>query len=100
MKSITTQELLRLAQVQNPKTELDKMSYAEISAVQDRLEKIIHLTRDCRLFSILLEFKHNLVICEESKRQKELEQIKELSSLEEILSYIAHAEQKEMVIYV
>ena len=100
MKSITTQELLRLAQVQNPKTELDKMSYAEISAVQDKLEKIIHLTRDCRLFSILLEFKHNLVICEESKRKRELKQIREISSLEEILSYITYAEQKEMVIYV
>jgi hypothetical protein len=98
MKSITTQELLRLAQVQNPKTELDKMSYAEISAIEEKLEKIIHLTRDCRLFSILLEFKHNLVIYEESKRQRELEKIKELSSLEEILSYVEHTEKSERVI--
>ena len=100
MKSITTQELLRLAQVQNPKTELEKMSYAEIFAVKDKLEKIIHLTRDCRLFSILLEFKHSLVICEESKRQSEVKKIQELSSLEEILSYITYTEQKEMIIYV
>jgi hypothetical protein len=74
------------------------MSYAEISAVQNKLEKIIHLTKDCRLFSILLEFKHNLVICEKSKRQRELKKIKELSSLEEILSYVEHTEKSERVI--
>jgi hypothetical protein len=38
------------------------------------------------------------VIYEESKRQRELEKIKELSSLEEILSYVEHTEKSERVI--
>jgi len=100
MKSITTQELLQLAQVPNIQEELLKMSYAEISAIIERLDKTIHLVKDRKVFSILLEFKHNVVICEKQLRQKELEKIKELSSLEEIVSYIAQTERMEMKIYV
>lgn len=100
MKSITTQELLRLAQVPSPQEKLLKMSYSEISAIIERLDKTIHLVKDCKVFSILLEFKHNVVICEKQLRQKELEKIKELSSLEEIVSYIAQTERMEMKIYV
>lgn len=100
MKSITTQELLQLAQVPNIQEELLKMSYAEISAIIERLDKTIHLVKDRKVFSILLEFKRNVVICEKQLRQKELEKIKELSSLEEIVSYIAQTERMEMKIYV
>ena len=100
MKSITTQELLQLAQIPRPQEKLLKMSYSEISAIIERLDKTIHLVKDCKLFSILLEFKHNVVICEKQLRQKELEKIKELSSLEEIVSYIAQTERMEMKIYV
>ena len=100
MKSITTQELLRLAQIPKPQEDLLKMSFAEISAIIERLDKTIHLVKDCKVFSILLEFKHNVVICEKQLRQKELKKIKELSSLEEIVSYIAKIEKTEMKIYV
>lgn len=100
MKTITIKELLRLAQTSNPKEELQKMTYSEISAVIDRLDKTIHLVRDCRLFSILLQLKHHVVIREKQLRQRELQKIHSLSSLQEIISYIDQSENKEMTIYV
>jgi len=99
MKSISTKELLGLAQIPNPKEKLQKMSYLEISEVMDKLNKTINLVRDCRLLSILLQFKHHVVMCEKQLRQKELQKIHRLSSLQEIVSYIAEIENKEMMIY-
>ena len=97
MKTITTHELLKLAQVQDPRSELNKMSYGDISAVNDKLEKIIPLVKDCRLFSILLELKHHVLICEKTIRQKEIEKIENLGSLQEIISYIKEVEKSEQV---
>ena len=99
MKSITTQEMLRLTQATDPQSILEKMSYAEITALKEELEKTISLVHDSRLSSILLEFKDHVVICEKQLRQKELERIKSLSTLDEIISYIAEIEKKEMIIY-
>jgi len=98
MKTITTRELLKLAQVQDPRSELNKMSYGDISAVNEKLEKTLPLVKDCRLFSILLELKHQILICEKTIRQKELEKIENLGSLQEIISYIKEAEKSERVI--
>ena len=97
MKTITTRELLKLAQIHDPRSELNKMSYGDISAVYDKLEKTLPLVKDCRLFSILLELKHHILACEKTIRQKELEKIENLGSLQEIISYIKEVEKSEQV---
>ncbi len=93
MKMITKQELVKLATVQDPEPELYKMSYADISAIKDTIEKIIHQEKDDRLFSILMKLKSHIMVCEDCIRYTEVRRIEELSSLDEIISYIEKTEQ-------
>ncbi len=93
MKTITTSELLRLAQIQDPETELYKMSYADISAIKDRIEKAISLTKDDRLFSILMRLKSHVMGCEDWIRYHEVRKIERFSSLDDIASYVKEIEK-------
>jgi len=88
MKTITTHELVKLAKIQDPETELYKMSYGDISAIKDKIEKVIHEEKDDRLFSILMRLKSHVMICEDWIRYTEVRKIEELASLAEIVSYI------------
>jgi len=93
MKTITTHELLRLAKIQDPEPELYKMSYANILAIKDKIEKVIHEEKDDRFFSILMRLKSHVMIAEDGIRYKEVRRIEKLVSLEEIVSYIEKSER-------
>jgi hypothetical protein len=95
MKTITTQELVKLAKIQDIEPELYKMSYGDISAIKEKIEEIIH--EDESLFSILMRLKSHVMICEDWIRCKEVRKIEKFSSLGEILSYVDHAEKSGRV---
>ena len=93
MKTITTQELVKLAKIQDPEPELYKMSYADISAIKEKIEKITHQEKNDRLFSILMRLKSHVMICEDYIRFMEVRKIEKVTSLDEILVYIEDAEK-------
>lgn len=93
MKTISTRELLRLAQTEDLETKLYKMSYADISAIKESIEKIILLTKDDRLFSILMRLKSHVKACEDWIRYHEVRKIEKFSSLDEIVSYVREIEK-------
>ena len=97
MKTITTHELLRLAKIQDPKPELYKMSYTDILAIKDKIEKIIHEQKDERFSSILMRLKSHVMIDEDSIRYNEVRRIEKLTSLREIVSYIEKTERLDKV---
>jgi hypothetical protein len=97
MKTITTSELLRLAQIQDPESELYKMSYADISAIKDGIEKVINQTKDDRVFSILMRLKSHVMICEDWIRYHEVRKIERFSSLDYIASYVKELEKQGRV---
>ena len=74
-------------------TELYKMSYADISAIKEGIEKVIHLTKDDRLFSILMRLKSHVMVCEDWIRYHEVRKIEKFSSLDEIVSYVQEIEK-------
>jgi hypothetical protein len=80
MKTITTQELVKLAKIRDPEPELYKMSYADISAIKEKIEKIIHQEKDDRLFSILMRLKSHVMICEDYIRCMEVRRIEKIKS--------------------
>ena len=91
MKTITTQELIKLAKIQDPEPELYKMSYADISAIKEKIEKIIW--KEDSFFSILKRLRTHVMICEERLRYQEVRKIEGFTSMEEILSYVDQAEK-------
>lgn len=94
MKTITIHELLRLAKIQDPKPELYAMSYGDISAIKDKIEKIIHEEEDDRFSSsILMRLKSHVIIAEDRIRYNEVRRIEKIASLEEIVSYIEKSER-------
>ena len=93
MKTITAQELVKLAKIRDPEPELYKMSYADISAIKEKIEKIIHQEKDDRLFSILMRLKSHVMICEDYIRCMEVRRIEKITSLDEILVYVEAAEK-------
>ncbi len=93
MKTITTHELLKLAKIQDPDPELYKMSYGDILAIKDKIEKVIHEEKDDRFSSILVRLKSHVIIAEDSIRYNEVRRIEKLASLEEIVSYIEKSEK-------
>ncbi len=88
MKTITTQELVRLAKIQDLEPELYKMSYDDISAIKDKIEKVIHEEKDYKIFSILMRLKPHVMICEDWIRYQEVRKIEKFICLEEILIYL------------
>ena len=100
MKSITTQKILELATLQDPEPELYKMSYTQILATKNKIEKIVSQGVDDELFSTLMRLKSHVMVCEDWIRYTEVRQIEALCSLEEIVSYIDESEKKEMALYV
>ena len=66
------------------------MSYDDISALKEKIEKVIY--QDDRLFSILMRLKSHIMVCEDWIRYTEVRKIEELTSLAEIVSYIEKAE--------
>ncbi len=95
MKTITKQELVKLAKLQDPEPELYKMSYTQILAIKNKIEQVIYQKNGEELFSILMRLKSHVMVCEDWIRYTEVRRIEELSSLEEIVSYIAEAERTE-----
>ena len=93
MKTISTRELLRLAQTDKIETELYKMSYADISAIKEGIENLIHLTKDDRMFSILMRLKSHVMVCEDWIRYHEVRKIEKFSSLDDIVSYVKEIEK-------
>ncbi len=91
MKTITTQELVTLAKIQDPEPELYKMSYGDISAIKEKIEKVIH--EDDQFFSILMRLKSHVMICEDWIRSQEVRKIEKLASMQEILSYVEETEK-------
>ena len=101
MKTITTHELIRLAKIQDPKLELYKMSYVDILAIKDKIEKAIHEQKDEKFSYVLTGLKSHVIIAEDSVRYNEVRRIEKLASLEEIASYIEKSErlEKKVAIY-
>ena len=93
MKMITKQELVKLAKMQDPEPELYKMAYGDILAIKEKIETAIRIEKDDRLFSILMKLKSHIMVCEDCIRYTEVRRIEELSSLDEIISYIEKTEQ-------
>jgi len=93
MKTITTQELIKLAKIQDPESELYKMSYADISAIKEKIEKIIHQEKDEKLFSSLMRLKSHVKTCESHIRFMEVRKIEKFTSLDEIFRYVEAAEK-------
>jgi len=93
MKTITIHELLRLGKIQDPKPELYAMSCGDISAIKDKIEKIIHEEEDDRFSSVLMRLKSHVIIAEDSIRYNEVRRIEKLASLREIVSYIEKSER-------
>ena len=100
MKTITIQKLEKLAAIPDPETELYKLSYAQILELKQMIQKIITEQKDDRLFSMLMRLKSHVMICEDWIRSNEVRRIEKLSSLDEIIAYIAEAEKKEATICV
>ena len=78
MKTITTQELIKLAKVQDIEPELYKMSFADISAIKEKIEKVICEKEE--FFSILMRLKSHVMICEDWIRYQEVRKIEKFSS--------------------
>ncbi|NIM26134.1 MAG: hypothetical protein GTN97_05550 [Nitrosopumilaceae archaeon] len=89
-----------MATIQEPEPELYKMSYTQILATKNKIEKMVSQGIDDELFSILMRLKSHVMVCEDYIRDTEVRRIEALSSLEEIISYIEDSEKKEMAIYV
>ena len=100
MKTITIQKLEKLATIPDPETELYKMSYTQILELKRMIEKVVSEQEDDELFSILMRLKSHVMVCEDWIRYNEVRRIEKLSSLDEIIAYLAEAEKKERVIYV
>ncbi len=98
MKMITKQELVKLAKMQDPEPELYKMAYGDILAIKEKMETVIRIEKDDRLFSILMKLKSHVMVCEDWIRYTEVRKIEKLSSLDEIVSYIEKTEQLGKVI--
>ena len=98
MKMITKQELVKLAKMQDPEPELYKLTYGDILAIKDKIETVIRIEKDDRLFSILMKLKSHVMVCEDWIRYTEVRKIEKLSSLDEIVSYIEKTEQLGKVI--
>jgi len=90
---ITKQELVKLAKMQDPEPELYKLTYGDILAIKDKIETVIRIEKDDRLFSILMKLKSHIMVCEDWIRYTEVRRIEELSSLDEIVSYIEKTER-------
>jgi len=93
MKMITKQELVKLAKIQDPEPELYKMAYGDILGIKEKIETVIQIEKDDRLFSILMKLKSHVLVCEDCIRYTEVRRIEKLSSLDEIVSYIEKTEQ-------
>ena len=65
MQTITKQELVKLAKLQDPEPELYKMSYSQIQEIKNKIEQVIYEKNGEELFSILMRLKSHLMVCED-----------------------------------
>ena len=88
MELVKKSELIKLAKMQDPESELYKMTYWDIRKIKDKIEKLVHTENDDRLFSILMKLKSHIMITEDWIREQEISKMKKHSTIEEFTNYI------------
>ena len=88
MKPITKTELIKLAKMYDPESELYTFSYWELRKIQDKIKKLVYTENDDKLFSVLMKLQSHIMITEDWIRDQEIKKTQYHENIEEFVSYL------------